>query len=68
MIPILWKRYNSYCDTYELGNFLLKRKLMRGGMVYEIWMGRQLNYSSRDYSDFLRNAQPLLKLLLKQGV
>ena len=60
MFGISWKRYSSMCDTCEVGKYLLKRRLLKHGLIYEIWHNGQLDYNSSDYSDFLKMAQPVI--------
>ena len=48
-------------DTCEIGDYLLKRKLIKGGMAYEVWRAGKLIYKTRVYDEFMNQVIPLIR-------
>jgi len=61
MSKLTWKKCSSMSDTCEIGDYLLKRKLIKGGMAYEVWRAGKLIYKTRVYDEFMNQVIPLIR-------
>jgi len=61
MFDIVWTRDNSTTDICRVRKYLLKRKKIKGGEVYEIWKDGKLHLDKLPYSEFIAYAKPIVE-------
>ena len=61
MLEIPWQKISSILETYEVNGYTLKRRNLKKGIMFEVWVDGKLLHSTDNYSDFLKYAKDIIQ-------
>ena len=61
MINIVWVKESATIETFEIRNYLFKRKQVAGVIIYEIWKAEELIFKTTQDSEFIKNVDALFE-------